>query len=110
MLSAKFEVYTAVQISYKTNDNKYILVDINGIVDKKYKECLEEIKSISLEFDEMFPNTSKRNLDTYSHGVDKTGETKVSDIIWRFNNGDLILLACYDWSSDYGKKERQGQR
>ena len=105
MLSSKFEVYDDVQISYKTKDNKYILVDISGIVNRDYKECLKEIKSLSLEFEEMFPNTSKRNLKTYPHRVDKTGETKISDIFWRFNNGDLILLACYNWNSDYGKKK-----
>ena len=34
--SKNFEVYQDVQISYKTNDKKYVLYDISGIVDKKY--------------------------------------------------------------------------
>ena len=28
---------------YKTNDTKFILVNINGIFDKNYKECLKMI-------------------------------------------------------------------
>jgi len=102
--SSKYEVYSEVQISYKTNDSKYIIVDINGIVTRDYKACLNEIKSIALNFDKMFPTTTKRNLKTFSHPIDKTGDTKISDIFWQFTNGDLILVACYNWNSDFGKK------
>ncbi len=42
--SPEFETYQQVQITYKYNDKKFILLDINGIVDKNYQECLKEIK------------------------------------------------------------------
>ena len=35
--SSKFKTYKDVQISYKTNDTKYILLDISGIVNKEYR-------------------------------------------------------------------------
>jgi len=103
--SRNFEVYQDVQISYKTNDKIYKLYDISGIVDKKYGSCLEEIKSISKEFDQMFPNTKFEKLYTFEHNSDPSGESKVSDMFWEFKNGDKILLACYNWSTTYGKKK-----
>ena len=42
--SSKFEVYQQVQITYKSNDDKFVLIDINGIIDKNYQDCLKEIK------------------------------------------------------------------
>ena len=104
--SSKFKKYQDVQISYKTNDTKFILLDINGIVDKNYKECLKEIKSIAKDFDDMFSNTRKRDLETYSHWQDKSGESKISDMLWKFSNGDLIVLACYNWNTKFGKKNK----
>ena len=52
----------------------------------------------------MFPNTKKSDLYTFPHWQDESGESKVSDMIWRFSNGDLIVLACYNWKSAFGKK------
>lgn len=103
--SKNFEVYQDVQISYKTNDKKYVLYDISGIVDKKYDLCLKEIKSISKEFDQMFPDTKFEKLYTFDHNIDPSGESKISDMYWEFNNGDKILLACYNWNTPYGKKK-----
>ena len=106
MKSSNFETYQVVQISYKSDDKKLILLDICGIVDKDYQKCLKEIKSIEKDFELMFPNTKKFDLETYSHWQDKSGESKISDIIWKFDNGDVIVLACYNWNTAYGKKKR----
>ena len=102
--SNKFEIYQQVQITYKSNDQTFTLIDINGIVDKNYKDCLNEIKIIAKDFNEMFPNTKKEDLYTYPHWQDKSGKSVVSDMLWRFKNGDLIVLACYNWDTPYGKK------
>ena len=104
--SRNFEVYQDVQISFKTNDKEYKLYDISGIVDKKYDLCLKEIKSVSKEFDQMFPETKFEKLYTFKHNSDPSGESKISDMYWEFNNGDKILLACYNWNTAYGKKKR----
>ncbi len=101
--SPNFTVYEDVQISYKKNDNKFILLDISGIVDMKYKLCLNKIKSISNDFDKMFPQTKFEKLLEFNHDNDKSGESKISDMFWTFKNGDKILLACYNWNSKYGK-------
>ena len=102
--SSSFNKYQDVQISYRTKDKNYKLLDISGIVDMSYKRCLKEIKSISSDFDKMFSNTKYEKLYEFSHSSDKSGESKISDMFWEFNNGDKILLACYNWNTKFGKK------
>jgi hypothetical protein len=104
--SSKFEVYQQVQITYKSNDDKFVLIDINGIIDKNYQDCLNEIEIISKDFEKLFPNAKKSDLYTFPHWQDKSGNSKVSDMLWTFSNGDLIILACYNWNSAFGKKNR----
>ena len=102
--SSGFNKYQDVQISYRTKDKNYKLLDISGIVDMGYKRCLKEIKLISRDFNKMFSNTKHEKLYEFSHSSDKSGESKVSDMFWEFSNGDKILLACYNWNTKYGKK------
>ena len=102
--SSKFDVYQQVQITYKSNDNKFLLLDINGIIDKNYQDCLKEIEIIAKDFQKMFTNSKKSDLYTFSHWQDKSGDSKVSDMLWTFSNGDLIILACYNWDTAFGKK------
>ena len=93
--------YEVIQLSYLKNDKKKTVVDINGIVDLKYSECLKRIKKLEKDFDNMFSNFEKLTMDTYPHAVDKSGESKITDIVWQFNNGDVAILACYKWNPNY---------
>ena len=101
--SRNFEIYQDVQISYKDGDKEYILYDISGIVDKKYDICLEDIKSISLEFNEMLTKTNFEKLYTFKNDSDPSGRSEVSDMYWEFDSGDKILLACYKWNPEFEK-------
>ena len=97
--------YDYLQLSFRTGDNKYIIVDLTGNVEKNYSDCLNELDNLDKELSVMFRDTKKINKQTYPHPVDKSGETKITDIIWEFDSGDLILVQCYDWeSSNFGKE------
>jgi hypothetical protein len=103
--SQKFQTYDSINITYKTNDEKYIIVDIVGNIYMDYKECMKEIKKITSEFDELFPNAKKEKLLTYKHVADKSGNSKITDIFWKLESKDVIVLACYDWSPQMNKKK-----
>ena len=96
--SQKLKNYETIQFTHKTDDKNYIIKDITGTTSMDYEKCMKEIKKISSEFDTLFPNTQKSELMTYKHTVDKSGKSKISDIIWQFKNMDVIVIACYDWS------------
>ena len=102
--SSSFTNYESLQISFKTGDSKYKIVDITGNVDKDYKLCLKELSGIDDELSNMFEDTIKADAKEYPHPVDKSGETKITDVIWQFNSGELILAQCYNWKSEYGRK------
>ena len=48
----------------------------------------------------------KSDLETFSHWQDESGKSKVTDVIWKFDNGDVIVLACYNWDTAFGKKKK----
>ena len=101
------DMYDYIQISYKTNDRKYIIQDISAAKNIKYKECLSQLDQVESDISSIYENSSKISNDgklTYDHPVDKTGQSKVTDIAWYFNTGDVIVAQCYNWQSKFGKK------
>ena len=101
------DMYDYIQISYKTNDRKYIIQDISAAKNIKYEECISQLDQVERDISSIYENSSKISNDgksTYDHPVDKSGQSKVTDIAWYFNTGDVIVAQCYNWQSDYGKK------
>ena len=95
-----FEKYDYLQLSFKKNDSKYIIQDLTGNKEVNYSECLNEIDDIGNTISTLYENSLEISSDgkrTYSHPADKSGETKVTDIAWYFNNGDVIVVQCYNW-------------
>ena len=101
------DMYDYIQISYKTNDRKYIIQDISAAKNIKYKECLNQLEQVESDISSIYENSSNILNDgklTYDHPVDKSGQSKVTDIAWYFNTGDVIVAQCYNWQSKFGKK------
>ena len=102
-----FEEYDYLQLSFKKNDSKYIIQDISATKEINYSKCLKDIENIKNQILVLYENSSEIRDDgnkTYEHPADKSGETKVTDSAWYFNNGDVILVQCYNWKSKFGKK------
>ncbi len=102
------EMYDYIQISYKTNDSKYIIQDISAAKNIKYDECLNQLDQVESDISSMYENSSKISNDgklTYDHPVDKSGQSKITDIAWYFDDGHVIVAQCYNWNSKFGKKK-----
>ena len=94
------------QISYKSNDSKFIIQDISAAKNMKYNECLKQLDQVESDISSIYENSSnisKEEKLTYDHPADKTGQTKITDIVWYFETGDVVVAQCYNWQSDYGK-------
>lgn len=101
------KMYDYIQVSYKTNDREYIIQDISAAKNIKYEECLNQLDEVGSDISSIYEDSSKISNDgklTYNHPVDKSGQTKVTDIAWYFDNGDVIVAQCYNWNSEFGKK------
>ena len=93
------KVYETLQISFKTKDKKFKLHGIEGTIfyKNKIKDCYKKMDEIDLELSEVFKNAKKLDKNTYKHSYDKSGESTITDISFRLNDG-IVILACYDWS------------
>ena len=96
------KIYTSFQIAVKSKDKKYKIESISGFVFYKddVSECYKRIDTISKEIKELFVNIEDLGKQTYKHSYDKTGKSKITDVILRDKNGDEIVIACYDWSDN----------
>jgi hypothetical protein len=100
----KFKVFEDIQISFKTDDKKYIILSIDGVVYKDINDCLKELDKTEKEFSTIFKNTYKGEKYNYAHAWDKTGNSKITDVFWKFNSGDRISAMCVDWSKEIEDK------
>jgi len=101
-----FKVYDAVDFTFKTGDDKYILHNINGILfydNKNIKDCYIKMDKIAIDIQSNINFIKKSNKETHSHSADKTGKSKFTDIIFILNDG-YIILTCYDYSVEHASQ------
>ena len=94
------KTYTSFQIAVKTKDKKYKIESVAGFIFYKddISKCYKKLDSISKEIKELFVNIKDLGKETYKHSYDKTGKSKITDVILQDNNGNEVVVACYDWS------------
>ncbi len=96
--------YESFQISVKTDDKNYEIVNISGFVfyDKNnIKECYEKLDNISKEIKKLFVDVTDSGKSTYNHPYDKSGKSKITDIELHLNDKGRVIIQCYDWSDQY---------
>ena len=98
-ISNNFEDYDGLQIVFKRNDNNLIIQSIGGniIYENNINECYKKMNEIDLEFKNIFSKLKRTDwgiIDT----SDKSGNYK--PITFDFNNGDRIMIACYDFTKN----------
>ena len=105
-----FKVYDVLDIHLKTNDKKYIIKGIAGVIyfEKKINDCYKQKDDIASEFSQIFKTTKMNDAGTKAHPADKTGESKTTDIYFDFKSGDSAKVSCFDWSEKMTKKFRYG--
>ena len=88
-----------LNFSFKTNDKKYIIVNLAGDIDfvDNIKNCYSKKDEIVKEISELFKNSKKRDLGTSPHEYDKTGNSVVNMFGFYLETG-LVNVSCYDWS------------
>ena len=100
-----FKQYEDVHLNYLSKDKKFIITAIEGLTffRNKIKKCLKKMDEIDSEFKNLFKNTVRGGKEKNRHSDSSVpGKNYVTDIIYDFNNGDRVTLACYDWSKESG--------
>ena len=44
--------------------------------------------------------------ETFKHPSDKTGDSSVTDVIFKFKSRAQIIIACYNWSEKISKEKK----
>ena len=104
IISSAFKTYDGIQISFKSNDEKYIIYGISGAIFFKNNiaECYKKKDEIFLEMKELFKNAKIDDQGTYPHPGDGTGESTVTSVYFDFTSGNYAQIKCFDWSEEKG--------
>ena len=94
-----FKIYDTVGFNYKTDDKKYIIDAIRGVLfcEKNIEKCNKKQKEIDLELSKMFKK-SQREVDKGKHSADKSGKSTILHISFWLISGDVVTIELIDWS------------
>ena len=101
-------IYDWFQISYKSDDDNFIIEGLAGIlIIKKYDDdkCNKEIDTVALDISELFKNTKQGKKQLYKviynpreifQKPDPSGKSIVTSISFDFKDEGKIILSCYN--------------
>ena len=98
------ETYESFQIAVKTNDKNYKMVSLSGFVfyrNNNINKCYAQLDEISNEIKKLFKSVKDLGKQTYKHSYDKSGKSKITDIVLRLSDGGEISIQCVDWAEKY---------
>ena len=76
-----FQTYDAVDFNFKTNDSKFIIESLSGIINyqnKPIENCYAKMKEIISDLDAEFSNLEKTDIETSIHPSPKNKSRKKS--------------------------------
>ncbi len=91
-------IYDQIEIYLKSNDKKYEIKTINGMIEiENLDTCLSKKKEIVNNIDGLFLNVA-RDTGVKSNESDKTGKSKQYINQYLFNKDNHIRVECMQWS------------
>ena len=101
--------YEAVDIYLKTNDDKYIVRTISGMIIMNKSDCLKKRKEVVSELKQLFSSAVEKNYEGVSHSYDKDSKVYQTGFLLKNNNDDdHIRVECTDWTDKITKEKNWG--
>ena len=97
-------IYNWFLVSYKNDDNNFIIEGLVGGLEKSnydIKECNNKLDVAALSISKLFKNTAQEEKKSYELTQDAaqtypfTGKSVVTSLSFNFLDGAKIILACY---------------
>ena len=96
--SINFKLYDSIVLSYKTNDDKFLLRGLSGII--KYQnnidECFVKMDEVINDLSEVFSNANPTKIKTI-----RTTHGKNTYSIFNLDFGDRASVQCTDYDAKY---------
>ena len=105
--SLNSEIYEAIQITYKPDDQKYLIHGIDGVLyfPNNIKGCRKKMKEIVKEIEIVLSNTIKSE-ENFPHVYDTSGKSMTYGVKFKIESGGVIDAYCTDWSDVMTSKHR----
>jgi len=101
LLANQSSAYEQLQFAYKNSDRKKIIVGLGGVIffPNNISKCKKEMKKISVEVTNLFPNTNKKE---WGKSKMPGGQGDYFPISFNFADGSAAMVACYKWNKELG--------
>ena len=88
-------------MAYESSDQKKIIVGFGGVIyfPNNISKCKKEMKKISTELTNLFPNADKKEWGKYKI---PGGKGHYFPITFTFADSALAMVACYKWNKELG--------
>ncbi len=106
LVKSNMSTYDQIMIFYKTNDEKFNIYAIAGILFVDISKCSSRKEIIVKDLLKIFSNIENRDQKK-EHDLDP--ESIVDATYMYFDNG-FVEIACYDWSTKMEKKYKDNLR
>ena len=100
--------YNGLQFMFKTKDKERKIIGITAMRDYKenIEDCFAEKDRLVIEMTNNLSDVKKISKSkTRKHGGDKTGNSSVTDVSFKFKSKAVIVVACYNWSEKITKEK-----
>tara|TARA_Y100000590_G_scaffold85606_1_gene95739 strand:+ start:626 stop:1201 length:576 start_codon:yes stop_codon:yes gene_type:complete len=96
------ETYDKLHIVFLTDDNKYIVKAVSGLIDypDNISECYKKSENIYTEIKATL--TGLKDMGKYEYNHNDDPESKIIDYALLNDNDDEVYIGCYDYSKSYG--------
>jgi len=107
-------IYNWFLVSYKNDDDDFIIEGLVGGLEKKNyenKKCNNKMEEVALNISELFKNTVQEEKKSYKLTTDSaqtypfTGKSTVTSLSFNFLDGAKIILACYKMDKEAKKNQ-----
>ena len=94
-----FKTYGSVGLSYKTNDKKYIIHSLSGIIffNENIDSCYKKMDELDKELSHLFKDAKKVGPSIMKYD-EKYGDSNSKQIFYDFKDGAAAALECIDWA------------
>ena len=100
-----FKTYEGMQITFKKNDNQFIIYGLTGFnfYEENIDECFDKVDVVAKEINSLFKNTDREDK-RQKHKGDPSGQSIVKTVQFWFENNDVVTIECWDWGREMTEK------
>ena len=104
---SKDKNFKQLNIDLEYLDKNYITYGISQYKRMEINECIKEKEEVAKEISNLFSKNIAEEKYSQKHRADKSGNSKIYNTDFVFNDGSYIALSCTDWGAEM---EEEGYR